>query len=124
MANTPPEDKLELLEKQANIWFTCVRPDGRPHMTPVWFVYQTGKLFIGIDPGSVKNRNILNNPNVVMALEDGSHPLICEGTARVVNLPLPQPLADAFLAKYKWDMTTEEQFHQVVEITPRKWLSW
>jgi hypothetical protein len=82
MPNLPPAEKAPALEKQANIWFTSVRPDGRPHMVPIWFVYHDEKIFIGIDPASVKSRNIQHNPQVVMALEDGTHPLICEGLPR------------------------------------------
>ena len=120
----PPAEKTSLLVKKANIWFVSVRPDGRPHMTPIWFVYHDDKLFIGIDPDSVKSRNLKENPHVVMALEDGSHPLICEGTARIISSPLPKILLSAFKAKYDWDLTTEAQYDQVVEITPQKWLSW
>jgi F420H(2)-dependent biliverdin reductase len=124
MPNLPPAEKVPALEKQANIWFTSVRPDGRPHMVPIWFVYHDEKIFIGIDPASVKSRNIRHNPRVVMALEDGTHPLICEGTAQIVSPPLPELLLAAFMSKYEWNITTEAQFHQVVEITPHKWLSW
>jgi len=120
----PPEDKIQALADKQNIWFVSVRPDGRPHLTPVWFIYQTQKIYIGIDPHSVKSRNLLVNPAVALALEDGSHPLICEGTSRLVDLPLPEALKTAFLHKYEWDITTEAQFNQVVEITPLKWLSW
>ena len=124
MSGTPPADKISALIEQPNIWFVSVRPEGRPHMTPVWFVYQADKIFIGIDPNSIKSRNIQLNPNVVLALEDGSHPLICEGTARLMSPPITESLAAAFLNKYDWDMAAETQFHQIVEITPRKWLSW
>lgn len=124
MSIIPPTDKTSALEQQANIWFTSVRPDGRPHMTPVWFVYLEGKFYVGIDPASVKSRNIGRNPGVVLALEDGSHPLICEGIARIITPPLSEPLLGAFMKKYEWDMTSEAQYHQVVEITPQKWLSW
>jgi hypothetical protein len=72
----------------------------------------------------VKSRNIKHNPKVVLALEDGSHPLICEGAAQVLQPPYQEGLLNAFVAKYDWDLTVEEQFHQVVEVTPLKWLSW
>ena len=124
MPAQPPAEKLPTLIDQPNIWFVSVRSDGRPHMTPVWFVYQAEKIFVGIDPNSVKSRNIKQNPRVVLSLEDGSHPLICEGVARIVAQPLPESLAAAFLNKYDWNMAAEAQYHQVVEITPHKWLSW
>jgi F420H(2)-dependent biliverdin reductase len=112
------------LEKQQNIWFGSVRADGTPHLTPIWFVWHEGKLYIGIDPNSVKSHNLRQNPRVVLALEDGSHPVICEGIAATVLPPLPETLAAAFLSKYEWDLTKEAQYNQVVEVTPVKWLIW
>jgi len=121
---SPPAEKIPLLTSQANIWFSCARSDGRPHLTPVWFVWHAGKIYIGIDPMSVKSRALQRNPQAALALEDGSHPLICEGLAQIIEPPYEAELLTAFMQKYEWDMTSEKQFHQVVEVTPVKWLSW
>lgn len=121
----PPSAEVETrLRSEQNIWFGSVRPDGRPHLAPVWFVYHEGKLYIGTDPRSVKARNIEQNPNAVLALEGGEHPVICEGTARMLPHPYPPDLKAAFFQKYEWDLDKEVQFEQVVEITPAKWLAW
>lgn len=112
------------LGSQQNIWFGSVRPDGRPHLSPVWFVWYEEKIYIGTDPKSVKVRNIRQNPQVVLALEDGAHPVICEGAAQIIQPPLSEGLLAAFYTKYEWDLKREEQYNQVVEVTPRKWLSW
>ena len=79
---------IEKLEKQKNLWFSSVRVDGRPHLVPVWFVWYEGKIFIGTEPKSVKSNNIRGNPKVVVALEDGSKPVICEGIARPIRSTL------------------------------------
>lgn len=123
MTNPTEETSQKLAEKQI-IWFSCVRPDGRPHLTPVWYVWLDGKVYIGTEPRSVKVQNIRRDPRVALALEDGEHPVICEGNARLLDGPPNEPLRQAFLAKYEWDLSKEEQYHQVVEITPQKWLSW
>jgi F420H(2)-dependent biliverdin reductase len=124
MAAVPNEEQIEKLETQQNIWISSVRPDGRPHLAPVWFVWHAGKIYIGTDPKSVKSANIRGNPRVALALEDGTHPLICEGTASLVEKPWPEPLLGAFFKKYEWDLLKENQYNQVIEITPVKWLSW
>ena len=124
MSSILTQEATEKLEKQQNIWFGSVRGDGKPHLTPVWFVWHEGKLYIGIDPNSVKSHNLKQNPWVVMALEDGSHPVICEGKAAFITPPLTEALAGAFLSKYEWDLDKETQYNQVVEITPSKWLTW
>ena len=112
------------LESQQNIWFSSVRPDGRPHLAPVWFVWHDGRIYIGTDPKSVKIANIRRNAQVTLALEDGTHPVICEGTARQVEQPWPESLLAAFFQKYEWDLNKEEQYHALVEITPARWLAW
>ena len=124
MPAEPPRGVNEKLESQQVIWFGSVRPDGSPHLAPIWFVWHAGCIYVGTDPKSVKSRNIRGNPRVVLALEDGNHPVICEGTARTIPFPLPAPLVDAFFQKYEWDLNTEPQYNEVIEITPEKWLAW
>lgn len=72
----------------------------------------------------MKARNIRRNPSVALALEDGMHPLICEGAARLVEKPWDEGMLAAFMKKYEWDLDTEKQYYQVIEISPRRWLSW
>lgn len=124
MTHTLSPEAIARLETQQNIWFTSVRADGRPHMAPVWFVWFEDKIYISTDPKSVKRRNIEQNPHVVLALEEGTHPLISEGAARAVPAPYPQPLLDAFFKKYEWDINSDAQYNFVIEINPEKWLSW
>ncbi len=112
------------LESEHNIWLGSVRPDGRPHLVPVWFVWHAGKLYVCIEPDSVKGRNIRQDPRVVLALEDGSSPVICEGTAAPVPAPWPAAVIATFRQKYGWDIGTDTQYTQLVEVTPGKWLAW
>jgi F420H(2)-dependent biliverdin reductase len=117
-------EAISRLENEQNIWFGSVRADGRPHLAPVWFVYFEDRLYVGIDAHSVKYRNISGNPNVVLALEGGAHPVICEGASRKLPPPYPPELLAAFMRKYEWDLTKDDTFNQVIEITPQKWLAW
>ena len=118
------QEMINRLETQQNIWFCSVRPGGWPHLVPIWFVWQDGKLYVSTEPGSVKSRNVRRNPQVVLALEDGAHPVICEGKAQLLEQPWPEDLLAAFLNKYEWDLNTETQYNQVIEVRPEKWLSW
>ena len=78
-----PEDS-RLAEK--NVWLATVRPDGRPHLVPIWFVVaEGGQWYVCTAPGSVKARNLHRNPKVALALEDGSNPYVIEGEARAVD---------------------------------------
>src|SRR3712207_6674791 len=101
---TASQPAAKRVDEARNVWMATVRPDGRPHLVPVWFVVEDGRWYICTAPGSVKARNLGQNPRVALALEDGDHPVIVEGEA--------QPAAPStavvgrFKAKYDWDITT------------------
>lgn len=119
-----PDKILRRLETERNIWLASMRPDGRPHLVPIWFAWNGGKLYICIEPGSVKARNMAKSPLVSLALEDGSDVVICEGRAAVVSQPWPDAVEGLFRDKYGWEIGREQQYTQLVAIIPRKWLTW
>jgi PPOX class probable F420-dependent enzyme len=122
--SSPPAKGRKRLKKEKNIWLATVRPNGRPHLTPVWFAWYGEKLYICIEPESIKGRNLLENPHISLSLEDGSDALICEGTATSAPRPWAEEIVAIFQEKYDWDITAESRYTQLVEITPEKWLAW
>jgi hypothetical protein len=112
------------LDIEKNIWVATVRPDGKPHLVPVWFAWYGGKLYLCIESGSVKGRNLSANPQISLALENGSQPLIIEGYADALKRPWPAGVLAIFKHKYDWDISTDGQYDQLLEITPERWLSW
>ncbi|MFH8409042.1 pyridoxamine 5'-phosphate oxidase family protein [Streptomyces sp. NPDC018019] len=123
----PPQD-LEpavraRLATERIAWLCTLRPDGSPHVTPVWFVFVRGTWWIGADGASVKARNAGKDPRVSLALEGGEAPVVAEGRARVWHAPMeggtpsaagseppfPPDVVAAFLAKYDWDVTVPER---------------
>lgn len=115
---------LQRLETEKNIWVATARPDGRPHLTPVWFAWHDGNLYICIPEKSVKARNFTHNPRVALSLEDGLHPVICEGTARPIPKPGPDAVREIYKTKYAWDYASDGEYGLLVEIRPEKWLGW
>jgi len=106
------------LDSAQNVWVATVRPDGRPHLVPVWFVVDGGRWYICTAPDSVKARNLQTNSRIALALEDGSDPHIVEGEARVVE---PGPaVVRKFKEKYDWDIAEEAHYTQVFEVTVMK----
>ena len=118
------KDVLHRLETEANIWLATVRPDGRPHLTPVWFAWYQEKLYACIQARSVKCRNLRQNSRVSLSLENGSNVVICEGTARFVTEPWPATIASIFRQKYEWNILTDSEYDRLLEITPARWLTW
>ena len=67
-----------------NYWVATTRPDGRPHVAPVWGVWVDGTLYFGTGRRSRKGRNLAANPSVVVHLESGDDVVIIEGVAEAV----------------------------------------
>lgn len=119
-----PDSIVKRLGESENIWIATVRGDGRPHMVPVWYVFIEHIFWICIAPNSVKAKNIATNPAVVLALEDGSAPVICEGKAAGVEKAWPEGIVIAFSEKYDWDILSDNEYTLLVKISPTKLLSW
>ena len=107
------------LQTEQNLWLATVRPDGTPHLVPIWFVWVAGKVYLCTGADSVKVRNLKQNPHVTLALEDGDHPLVIEGQAQPI-WQAEAAVVDEFQRKYDWDITTDDTFTQVIEIEPKR----
>jgi len=121
---TPPAGALARLEKENVLWFATVRPDGRPHLVPLSFVWSDEKIYLCIQSSSVKARNLRLNPKVVFALQDGSDPLIGQGEASPVPPPWPAKVRAAFLRKLDWDIAPDSEYDQLIEVVLSKWVVW
>lgn len=114
---------LDKLAQAQACWFSSVRADGRAHLAPIWHVWHNQRLYVVTQAGSVRARNIQANPAVSVALPDPMNVVIVEGTAR----PAPEAVADLqplFFAKYNWDISTDDDYTLVIEVTPRKLMAW
>jgi nitroimidazol reductase NimA-like FMN-containing flavoprotein (pyridoxamine 5'-phosphate oxidase superfamily) len=107
------------LQTEHNIWLATVRSDHTPHLVPIWFVWVGGKIYLCTGADSVKVRNLLTNPDVSLALEDGSLPVVIEGRAQPIG-SAPGPVVDAFKEKYDWNIVTDTEYNQVVEVKPKR----
>ncbi len=46
-----------------------VRPDGRPHVVPVWYLFEAGLVYVSMSPRSVKASNLRRNPAVALVVD-------------------------------------------------------
>ncbi|WP_405695467.1 pyridoxamine 5'-phosphate oxidase family protein [Streptomyces sp. NBC_01185] len=104
----PWADAVALLEGAELYWLSTVRPDGRPHVTPLIGLWSDGALHFCTGPSERKARNLAANPEVVLTtgantLNEGFD-LVVEGrAARVTQEQRLTELAEAWEAKYGSD---------------------
>ena len=51
-----------------------LRPSGTPHIAPVWFLWQDGRVLVMADGDAVKARNIRSNPAVALCVSTPDRP--------------------------------------------------
>ncbi|GAA4993625.1 pyridoxamine 5'-phosphate oxidase family protein [Kitasatospora paranensis] len=68
-------------------WVSSVRPDGRPHVMPVWGVWLDGSVWFSTSVQSRKIHNLAEHPDCVVTTDDARDPVIVEGRAEVVAEP-------------------------------------
>ncbi len=113
---------------------STVRKDGRPHVAPIWFVWNEGKIIFDTMGSSVKAKNIRHNPQVSVCVDDESPPyafVIVEGTAKFSdnqkdllkwNTIIARRYMGEELAEVYGKRNTVEG-SMLVEVTPTKMIS-
>jgi PPOX class probable F420-dependent enzyme len=121
----------ERLRRELMMWLSTVRPDGRPHLVPVWFLWDGETILIFSQPKQQKLRNLQHNPNVVVALDtagQGDDVVMMEGKAELLDDPKVSTALPAYAEKYKerlelygWSGESMAQdYSQAIRITPTK----
>jgi general stress protein 26 len=93
------------LEAAEIFWLSTVRPDGRPHVTPLIAVWTDGALYFCTGPTERKARNLESNTHCVLTtgcnrIDEGVD-LVVEGEAvGVSDEATLQRVADALASKY------------------------
>jgi nitroimidazol reductase NimA-like FMN-containing flavoprotein (pyridoxamine 5'-phosphate oxidase superfamily) len=103
---TPWADGRRVLETADVYWLSTVRPDGRPHVTPVVAVWLDGAVHFTCGPTEQKAHNLAQNSHCIIttgcnSLSEGLD-LVVEGDALPVREEATlRPVADKFAAKYE-----------------------
>jgi len=75
----------ERLTRSHDYWLATTWPDGRPHVMPVWGVWDDGALWFSSSVPSRKARNLRRDPRCVVTTDDALEPVVLDGTAEVVT---------------------------------------
>jgi PPOX class probable F420-dependent enzyme len=110
-------EKTAFLARPLTAIVSTIGRDGAPRGTPVWFLYEDGRVFIWTDAGRRWVRNILRTPRVAVTLAEHEPPfaaLLLRGTAtvhrdhpdaagiirRITAKYIPPAEIDAYIAQY------------------------
>src|ERR1700680_533128 len=63
---TPWQQARALLSKAQVFWISTVRPDGRPHVTPLLAIWRDDALYFCTGPDERKAKNLQQNPHCIL----------------------------------------------------------
>lgn len=127
------ECKAFLTEGARTGKLATVRPNGRPHVVPIWFMLDGDQIVFTTWHESVKARNLLHNNRVALCVDNETPPfdfVMVEGTAvlgddpdelrhwatRIAGKYMGPDLADAYGKR------NSVPGELLVRVTPAKWI--
>ncbi|MGH2938922.1 MAG: pyridoxamine 5'-phosphate oxidase family protein [Solirubrobacterales bacterium] len=114
---TPWPEAQEQIATAETFWISTVRPDGRPHVTPLIAVWHDDAIWFATGPDERKALNLESNRSVALTtgqsdLAAGALDIVLEGVAEQVTDDAElEPIAAAFAAKYGreiWDYSARD----------------
>ena len=69
-----PEDIEKFLKEPHIANLATVRPDGSPHVAPVWFLYDGEQVIVMVEKSAVKIRNIRHEPRIMLSIATDQTP--------------------------------------------------
>ena len=118
----PWEWAEERLVQSHDYWLATVRPDGAPHVMPVWGVWSESAAWFSASPRSRKTRNIAGDPRAVITTDNPLQPVVVEGIVEaVVGDEAIERFTGQVNAKYQTDIAVEFFFgNACFRLTPRR----
>lgn len=83
-----PKNAIEVqrfMENESLASVATVGSSGEPHVVPVFFTYENGKVYVQTGRKSVKVRNLFRNDKVAVAVYRGEEAVIIRGKGRVIK---------------------------------------
>lgn len=79
------DEVKSFMDRERLASFATVGSKNEPHVVPVFFTYDEGKVYVQTDRKSVKIRNLLENDNVAIAVYSGEEAVIIRGKGRIID---------------------------------------
>ncbi|MDA0264672.1 MAG: PPOX class F420-dependent oxidoreductase [Chloroflexi bacterium] len=134
MARLTQSDIESFLGQPRIAHFVTLRPEGTPHVAPVWFLWDRGRALVMADAGAVKVRNIRGNPAVSLSIATPERPLsyvVLEGRADISSENMAQVIERMCVlydgpdrgAEFAKELLGEERM-VLLEITVDRVMAW
>jgi len=105
------------LKTSREYWMVTTLPNRRPHVMPVWGIWQDCAFYFSTGRGTRKARNLACNPHCIVCNELAGEAVIVHGRAREVrNAKRIADLSKLYSRKYQYPL--DPKMGAVYEVTP------
>ena len=116
------------LSSSRNFWVVTASSDARPHALPVWGVWLSDveRFAFSCAPRARKARNLRDNPQIAITVDDTVECVSVEGHAREISGADAEPYVVAYARKYEDDPAKQAALgdfvrsHTIFEVTPER----
>jgi PPOX class probable F420-dependent enzyme len=134
------EERQEFLAEKRVARLGTNRGDGWWHVTPIWYVWESGLFYLSLGNSRRHLRNVAEDPHVTMCVDEdpritdlskAPRSVVCFGLARLIqDEPAVREFTEKLEERYlggvppEFDEALWFEGRTVVEITPVRWLAW
>ena len=126
----------EFLKIQKILRLSTIDKSNFPHITPVWYIFNDEKIYIGTNTKNQKIKNVEKNNHVSFCVDVGVNSpdiygVMGQGIANIIlEIPKVRTIAEKILLKYFKTLENKsakellEDTDCVIEIIPQKYSEW
>ena len=126
----------EFLKIQKILRLSTIDKNNFPHITPVWYMFNDEKIYIGTNTKNQKIKNIEKNNHVSFCVDVGVNSpdiygVMGQGIANIIlEIPKVRTIAEKILLKYFKTLENKsakellEDTNCIIEIIPQKYSKW
>ena len=127
---------IKFLKKEKILHLATIDENNSPHIVPVWYMYNAGKIYIGTNTKTKKAKNIKNHKKVSFCVDVGINApdifgVMGKGTAKLLKeKKTVNKIAKKILLRYFESLNNKsaiellEDTDCVIEILPKEFSNW
>ncbi len=115
------KEVLELANTHVLILGATVKPEGKPHLSPIDLVAVDDSIYLGVDRATARYKNLKHNPAITIMIADGwKRQVIFQGVAHFLDSKSAEATKAFEAEKEKYGWTTDI----IAEFVPEKVFTW
>ena len=127
---------IKFLKNEKILHLATMDEKNSPHIVPVWYIYNSKKIYVGTNTRTQKARNIQNHKKISFCVDIGINApkifgVMGKGTAKLLKEKSTiNKIAKKILLRYFKTLDSKsarellEDTNCIIEITPKKLTSW